>query len=271
MLTMGLGVSAEQIEFTTVDIVEGKTDVLALSETDAEVILEALEEAKGWPEYTEMFTEGGGHSYGWFLPTPEGLTVDSRKLTLTCRAKVEVPAVDVNGGEGGVLFSFPAEVCAACQEESCPVDRSNPLWSLRAMETFNMETFLRRVRSIAGRTPAPWQYDLHYIDTIPCTVGWIYSRVMVDGSVIPCCRGSKKPLGSLHEKPFRAIWSSAPYREFRQKALTLKKSDPYFAPIGCYKMCDNLAMIEEVAHRLGRLSEEERSVLEEAAKRNLPL
>jgi MoaA/NifB/PqqE/SkfB family radical SAM enzyme len=272
ILATGMRVGAEQIEFTTVDIVDGKTDILALRQDDVASILQALDDAQGWREYTTVFNGGEGEAYGWFLPTSQGFVVNGSKMSLTCRAGIEVPAFTICHDERNVVFGYPSEVCAGCEEDACPIDRANPFWALRPMETFNMDTFLRRVKTIASvETSAPGVYDLHYIDTIPCTVGWVYTRVLVDGTVIPCCRGVKKPLGNLHEKPFGAIWTDEAYREFRHKALTLKKSDPYFEPIGCYKMCDNLSMIQEVAHRLEQLSETDRAALRSEARGRSPL
>lgn len=53
----------------------------------------------------------------------------------------------------------------------------------------------------------------------PCYIGWIHTRVKVDGTVIPCgfCDIS---MGNLRERSFRKIWNDSPYRDFRRQFLT---------------------------------------------------
>ena len=59
-------------------------------------------------------------------------------------------------------------------------------------------------------------------------------------------------MGNLAECTFREIWESERYAEFRHKALTLSKHDPYFAAISCHQMCDNLMHNQELHKRMGR-------------------
>jgi hypothetical protein len=92
-------------------------------------------------------------------------------------------------------------------------------------------------------------------------VGWIYTRLLVNGEVVPCCKAYQLPLGNLLQQPFRDIWYSSRYNEFRHQALTLKKSHPYFRSLGCYKVCDNLAMILDTQQRLESLTSEQREAL----------
>lgn len=77
------------------------------------------------------------------------------------------------------------------------------------------------------------------IDTMPCYMGWYECRVLANGDVVPCCKADRLPLGSVHTQRFRDIWFSPRYDEFRRKALTLPKSDPYFRNIRCAKFCDD--------------------------------
>jgi radical SAM protein with 4Fe4S-binding SPASM domain len=105
-----------------------------------------------------------------------------------------------------------------------------------------------------------------FVDTLPCTIGWTYSRITTDGNVIPCCKGYEKPLGNLYENHFKHIWSDQPYQEFRFKAKNFKKSDVYFQEIGCYKACDNVGHNLEILKRMNRLKPREKKWLEEAAQ-----
>lgn len=77
------------------------------------------------------------------------------------------------------------------------------------------------------------------IDTMPCYMGWYECRVLANGDVVPCCKADRMPLGSVLTRRFRDIWFSPAYDDFRRKALTLSKYDPYFAKIRCWKFCDD--------------------------------
>jgi MoaA/NifB/PqqE/SkfB family radical SAM enzyme len=81
--------------------------------------------------------------------------------------------------------------------------------------------------------------DVSVVDTIPCYAGHIYSRVLVTGEVIPCCKEEKKPMGNVYHDSFATIWNSSSYQTFRKKAVLCKKNDAYFKPIDCYSSCDN--------------------------------
>jgi MoaA/NifB/PqqE/SkfB family radical SAM enzyme len=56
---------------------------------------------------------------------------------------------------------------------------------------------------------------------IPCYAGWFYTRIKVDGTVLPCgfCYLS---LGDLNESSFKEVWNGAKYRSFRKESSTLK-------------------------------------------------
>jgi len=94
------------------------------------------------------------------------------------------------------------------------------------------------------------EYDKLAINEIPCYAGWIFARVLADGSIAPCCRGVKKIMGNINEKSFKDIWFSRNYNEFRAKAKYLPKENPYFRNIGCLKECDNLIHNEQIHEKL---------------------
>jgi radical SAM protein with 4Fe4S-binding SPASM domain len=56
-------------------------------------------------------------------------------------------------------------------------------------------------------------------EKIPCYIGWIWSRVKPDGTVVPC-NTCDLVMGDLKEKRFRDIWNDSAYRAFRRKAMT---------------------------------------------------
>ncbi len=121
------------------------------------------------------------------------------------------------------------------------------------LEFFN--GFVRRLSQIKEEF-SKGEYDKFMIDRIPCYAGWIFSRILADGSVCPCCRGVKKIMGNINKTSFKDIWFSPQYDEFRARAKYLPKSDSYFKDIGCTKECDNFMHNEEIYRRLRKLREE---------------
>ena len=67
-------------------------------------------------------------------------------------------------------------------------------------------------------------------------------------------------MGNINDGSFRTIWNSPVYEEFRYNAKILPKSDPYFAPIGCYKMCDNIGQLATIERNMQRLRPAEKLV-----------
>jgi radical SAM protein with 4Fe4S-binding SPASM domain len=96
-------------------------------------------------------------------------------------------------------------------------------------------------------------YDRPLLETVPCQLGWFHTIIRANGDVIPCCKGRNKPMGNLYERTFQEIWYSSKYDEFRDKGKHLSKSDPYFHPMDCYKMCDNVGMLLTIEHHMERL------------------
>jgi len=75
-------------------------------------------------------------------------------------------------------------------------------------------------------------YDLKAVNEIPCYIGWLYTRIMADGRVVPCCKGHRLPMGNLNKNRFIEIWNGPRYKKFRHNGLTLDKSAPYFSVMG---------------------------------------
>jgi len=53
----------------------------------------------------------------------------------------------------------------------------------------------------------------------PCYVGFLMTRVKVDGTIVPC-NPCNLPMGNLNESSFQKIWNNDAYREFRQQTST---------------------------------------------------
>ena len=130
---------------------------------------------------------------------------------------------------------------------------------LHGSGSFLWEFDLFRER-VAASTASEGHYDGNILDTLPCQIGWFFTIVRATGDVIPCCKGQNRPMGNINEKPFREIWESSRYGEFRHKAKYLPKSDPYFEPIGCTKMCDNVGQLIKIERHMQRLRPFEKAV-----------
>ncbi len=139
--------------------------------------------------------------------------------------------------------------------------RNDELPPRKRMDLENWEGFRRRIDS--AKEQQKGEYDASVIDSLPCYVGWIFCRILANGDVVPCCRGSDMPMGNINTDGFRKVWQSDKYTEFRVKAKNLSKKDPYFAPIGCHKTCDNLMHNEMFQERLDQLGEQEHRQIQE--------
>jgi len=129
--------------------------------------------------------------------------------------------------------------------------------------TFLWEVDLFRSR-LSEDSAEHGDYDQHILDRVQCSIGWFYTIVRANGDVIPCCKGQNRPMGNIKETAFKEIWAAKRYEVFRAKAKVLPKSDPYFIPFNCYKMCDNVGMlcrIDKEMRRLRRVEEFTRGVL----------
>lgn len=90
-------------------------------------------------------------------------------------------------------------------------------------------------------------YDRKALNAIPCYIGWLYTRIMADGRVVPCCKGHRLPMGNLHQHDFKHIWNSPAYCRFRNNGRFMDKSAAYFSVMshdnsgvpGCVN-CDNV-------------------------------
>ena len=83
----------------------------------------------------------------------------------------------------------------------------------------NLETF--------GATIPPYMpSELVGPPVVPCYVGWYFTVILGNGSVMPCCQCAA-PVGQVtNERRLADVWSSREYQDFRVAARSLpKKSD----------------------------------------------
>jgi MoaA/NifB/PqqE/SkfB family radical SAM enzyme len=71
---------------------------------------------------------------------------------------------------------------------------------------------------------------------VPCYIGWYHTRVLADGTVVPCSRCSI-PLGNLRKDDFTSIWHAEPYRNFRKKTSAKAFADILEKTSDCNHCC----------------------------------
>ena len=69
---------------------------------------------------------------------------------------------------------------------------------------------------------------------IPCYIGWYFTLITAEGTVIPCCQCMQQ-MGNLKYQSFREIWHSQRYSAFREKMKQLPKR--FLEPTNC--ACDD--------------------------------
>ena len=60
-------------------------------------------------------------------------------------------------------------------------------------------------------------------EKLPCYVGWIHSRIKMDGTVQPCGPCTLK-MGDFNKSTFQDIWNGRPYKDFRRTAVMAGQS-----------------------------------------------
>jgi len=128
---------------------------------------------------------------------------------------------------------------------------THPRTSLR-IQIVNYLELLRRLSQLDSDIGI---YDKKAVERIPCYMGWVFTRVLADGRVAPCCKGHRMTMGNLKQNRFKEIWHSTRYKSFRRNGLKMKRSNTYYSLMGnklqkdsgCYN-CDNL-MHNTFVHR----------------------
>jgi len=266
MLDFALETLVDFIEFQVIDIIPGKTELLKLDEKDKKSLLTRVMNFKKRKEYFDVLI-GTNHlkkfnkkhynefmEFGRFFKNTlkKGFDLRFNEKKAICPKGHSSLSMEVDQiKENAFKFKFSEEICKKCPNyEKCSIDKKNFTIKEEFLNLLGFGSFFRR---ISGQTKEN-SYDVNIIDSMPCYVGWLYTRILTNGNVIPCCKAHLFPLGNLYKNSFKEVWFSKKYNEFRKKAKKLKKSDVYFKKIGCYKGCDNLGMNLEMHRRIKDLS-----------------
>lgn len=279
MVDFAIRTQADLVEFNVIDIVDGKTDCLALSPADCQLIISQLSRIKERADYTEVFcidllasNLDGAHKreiahFGSLIRVPENFHLDFSKFGLTCPRGQTADRYYVDYTSHSLFFQFNQELCRTCSESSCGLDKTDFTKHVPTLNLSNCSAFHRRVSAQRLQSTGLGSYDRYFIDTLPCYIGWIYSRILVSGNVVPCCKAHLVPMGNVYSQSSKDIWFSDKQNEFRGTALKYKKSHPYFEKIDCYKVCDNLAMNLDLHRRIVDLSATEKRHLNDYSGR----
>ncbi len=270
MLDHALEVGADMLEFKSVDVIRGKTDLLAFTPEDVEKIREGLKRIKERVDFPysvsynpfevphlqilsdyqlrRELADFGRFLKTSFLPPQFRITYEKRdpynpeprQLNILCpMGKINHRSLLKEEPEQTFYFFYFREYCKECKKvEECFKEeevKEIKLPFLSLMAIGRMERELENYLS-CGR------YAQGIVDKIPCYAGWLYARIEADGEVIPCCRGHRFPVGNIFKEEFFSIWNGEREREFRRRGRERKKEAPLFQLIGCREGCDNLGM-----------------------------
>jgi MoaA/NifB/PqqE/SkfB family radical SAM enzyme len=90
----------------------------------------------------------------------------------------------------------------------------------------NLETF-------AASTPPYMASETSAPSVVPCYVGWYFTVILGNGSVMPCCQCSE-PVGQVtEERRLAEIWTSEDYEQFRNAARSLPEPSERLASCEC--------------------------------------
>ena len=241
------------VEFTPIAIESTRLDSLALSSEDAGVLEASLGKLSSNLRYP--FDLGTGHldcldsqqlsaeltELGRMMHhPPPGFTLgdDLRSVRCVQGRQGHVRYVDENLFNR-IEYEFPQHNCEDCPKSTdCSVPASGHTLHVGFASVRGAGSFLRRVGGAADAAP----FDASILEQVPCSVGWSYARVRVDGALIPCCKAVKLPMGNVFELGLREVWFGEPMERFRRKSRKWSEESGYFAAVGCRQGCDNLGM-----------------------------
>ena len=264
MVEFAKDVDSDSVEFQVVDVISGKTESLAVTDLQKEEIIKQAEDirkrndlvafnapketaldrfskeefldfGKIWKGYKESFSVS---QYSNSFICKKGYSIENKRLVISesTSTKQTHPVA--------FWYKFKSKLCKSCDESINCLDDYGKI-SIKFLNILGIGSFLRRLlHSDLERGIYEKQ-----INSMPCYIGWQYSRILTNGNVIPCCKAARFPLGNLFNDSFSKIWHSSGYNEFRFKAKNLSKNEEYFSKINCIKSCDNWGMNLEIHNR----------------------
>lgn len=132
------------------------------------------------------------------------------------------------------LATMPFTESLLLREDQLPeLDRQMAIADTKARKygiKTNAEDFRKKV--LSGMTDGDYTSQLY--SSIPCYIGWIYTRVLSDGTVVPCCGCSDISMGNLSSQSFKKIWYSKEYELFREKSINIRNNNSIIKECACH-------------------------------------
>ena len=241
----------DEMEFQAVDIIPGVTDQLKLDPAMGACVLEQLAKIRKRGDFTARFIGEGNclelgfsgigqeqKEFGRFYhPFKSGFRVEKDRIFCPKGFSSNKDSWVRDHPYPALSFEWAASQCQGCSEGPVcyPMPTSVPVIT-GFTNLLGIGSFIRRITSLdPGK-------DHEIIKNRPCLMGWYYTRLQSDGTIIPCCKASNFPMGSLKEENFSSIWYGNLMDEFREKGRLKKENSSYFNNINCLSGCDNLGM-----------------------------
>ncbi len=256
MLDFALDRRVDYVEFQLMEPIKGATEHLTITKKEALVINDMLIKFKDRRGYVPDFIsnqdieifELSSHKnelkdFGRFLKKfKEGFSLTNGIRLASCPngkhsdRKIPYPPKDVRH----IKYYFNQDICKKCKlYQKCYKENSETPLEVSLLTILGIETFLRRIDSVSKER---LNLDGGFVDSLPCYVGWYFTRITTSGDVKPCCKAEDLVLGNIRKNRLQDIFSSLSYSKFRYNCKNLSKKDDYFSTIDCYKVCDNLGM-----------------------------
>lgn len=180
-------------------------------------------------------------------------------LAITLGAtEVNFVLVDTIPGRTDSLLLQPDVMVRLREDVARLNDRRESLQQKHGLVLADFDFFRVRIQSNDAVSGC---YELGNIEMGPCYAGWMFLRILGDGTVNSCLKSWHYPLGNVHRDSIGDIWNCAAQREFRRRGADMTANREYFSKmgnntsddIGCYRSCDNLVNIQEMRDLLNRL------------------
>jgi MoaA/NifB/PqqE/SkfB family radical SAM enzyme len=164
-----------------------------------------------------------------------------------CNADELLPMIDFAHEWGAAQVNFKlaslgrgTETARISEQQRARLLEDVPTALARARVPTNLDVFERQLRTGGGDT-AP-------IDEIGCFMGYVYARVLVDGTVLYCCN-TDVVVGNLADGRFSELW-----RAPRWEAMRARMRDGDYLPScrQCGKVVQNVKLAQSFERQFGK-------------------
>lgn len=128
------------------------------------------------------------------------------------------------GLAGKSRYPSMLDVVEQCERHHADAFSAKRDWQVKAPPQVSVEK-LRPARLYEMRRQIPLgvangEVQARYYDRNACQIGYTYTRINVDGSVLPCCV-SPHTVGHLNRQSFFTMWTSGAMQAFRDKTARI--------------------------------------------------